>query len=141
MEVEILTKEHGELIRLGSVFDKAERKTDVTIGLVVLHKPMSDSDDFSGYFNMGDEDSIDKSEEGLTRYNYVQDIVSRYVQALKLYDDVVKKEAEINNVITIFNTPIRFSPNTSDSSDRFNPITYEQFKKRLQESAWKVCFR
>ena len=140
MEVEILTKEHGELIKLGSVFDKAERKTDVTIGLVVLHKPMSDSDDFSGYFNMSDEDSIDKSEEGITRYNYVQDIVSRYVQALKLYDDVVKKEAEINNVITIFNTPIRFSPNTSDSSDRFNPITYEQFKKRLQESAWKCVF-
>lgn len=139
-EVEMLAIEQGAMIRLGSVFNQAERKTNVDIGLIALHKPMDESNNFAGYFSLDDEDSMDKTEEGVARYNYVQDIVGRYVQALKLYSNVVKVEGEINNVISIFNSPIHFSPNTSDSSDRYNPITYDVFKKRLQQSAWKLVF-
>ena len=39
-------------------------------------------------FDMDDADSIDKTEEGITTYNYVQDIVSRYVDALKKFNRV-----------------------------------------------------
>lgn len=130
----------GQYEYFGNCFKGAERRTDVEIGFIRLLKPIEEKDDFAGYFDMDDEDSIDKSEEGITTYNYVQDIVSRYVDALKKFSNVTAVEADMNETISIFNCPIKFQPSTSSSDDRYTVIDFEIFRKRLQASAWRMIF-
>lgn len=121
-------------------FTEAERQTNVSIGFIRLLKPIDDSQDFDGYFDMGDDDSVDKSEEGITTYNYVQDIVSRYVDALKKFNHVYALEKEMNETISVFNAGIKFQPTSGKHEDRYTEINYEAFRKRLQASAWKLIF-
>lgn len=124
----------------GNCFEEAERQTGVEIGFIRLLKPIEEKDDFAGYFDMDDADSIDKTDEGLTTYNYVQDIVSRYVDALKKFAKVVEVEADMNDTISVFNSRIVFQPTSSDHDSRFTTIDFEAFKKKLQASAWKMIF-
>ena len=133
-------QQFGSYDYFGQCFEEAERQTGVEVGLIRLLKPIEEKDDFAGYFDMDDSDSIDKTEEGIATYNYVQDIVSRYVDALKKYTKVIEVEADMNNTISVFNSRITFQPTSSDHDNRFTTIDFEAFKKMLQASAWKMIF-
>ncbi len=133
-------KQFGHYECFGQCFEEAERQTGVEVGFIRMLKPASEKDDFAGYFDMDDADSIDKTEEGITTYNYVQDIVSRYVDALKKFAKVVEVEADMNSTISVFNSRIVFQPTSGDHDSRFTTIDFEAFKKKLQASAWKMIF-
>ena len=133
-------KQFGHYECFGQCFEEAERQTGVEVGFIRMLKPASEKDDFSGYFDMDDADSIDKTEEGITTYNYVQDIVSRYVDALKKFNRVIEVEADMNDTISVFNSRIVFQPTSGDHDSRFTTIDFEAFRKKLQASAWKMIF-
>lgn len=135
-------QQFGHYECFGQCFEEAERQTGVEVGFIRMLKPASEKDDFAGYFDMDDADSIDKTEEGITTYNYVQDIVSRYVDALKKFAHVTAVEADMNDTISVFSSSIMFKPVSSSSKDdhRYTEIDFDGFRKRLQSAAWKMIF-
>ena len=152
---------YGREEYLGQVFKTAERKTDVHVALVKLYKDGEGADEFSGYFfDQYDTDAMGGEQEGLMQYNFVRDIVNRYVSAVKMFDDVMKMSKEINETADFFdfrteidektgekkqvkNTygylPIRFGACTTD--DRRTEVSHQRYKKELQKHYWRIIFR
>lgn len=131
---------YGSYEDLSACFVDSERKTNVDVAFIRLFKPISEESDTSEYFSMTDEDSIDKNDSGIVSYNYVQDIVSRYVQSIKLYDNVAKCQNEINECISALKSNISFVAKCDSHEDRYVTITFDTFKKMLQKSAWALIF-
>ena len=84
----------GRFEDFGECFSVAERQTDVWVGCVYLFKPGKGNDEFAGYFDMDSE--MENNKDGIVRYNYVRDIVGRYVKAVSMYNDVMRVSGEIN---------------------------------------------
>ena len=105
---------YGNAQNLGDVFSIAERKTGVEIGLVKLFKPKSKSEtEFEGFF-------IDEEEEaqfdGLQKYNFVRDVVNRYVGAIKIFDEQLDSALRMNALTSsFFSSKIGLSMNDGDA--------------------------
>jgi hypothetical protein len=129
--------ENGSVENLGDVFSDAERKTDVQIGLIKLHKPKTSGDDeFDGYFDVSEE--YEHQENGLMGYNEVRNIVNRYMGAVKMFDEVMSKNYHINELIKPIsnNLDITFGA----VSRKHYSIDRDTFKKELQKSSWRTVF-
>ncbi|HAT75480.1 MAG TPA: DNA methyltransferase [Flavobacterium sp.] len=136
-----LIKNNGSSKKLGSMFEDAERKTKVVIGLIKLKKPKTDSDpEFDGYFDMSEE--MEFQSNGIMTYSKVQDIVSRYVGSVKLWDKIQPIAAEINALISPINSNlgIGFGAHWTDSNKHYSSLDRAIFKKELQKSAWRSIF-
>lgn len=136
-----LIQKHGRSANFGDCFSDAERETNVDVSCVYLYKPKQGEDEFADFFSM-DED-IDQGIEGITQYNYVRDIVSRYVSAVQKYDSVMSAANEINALTEpIAKYGIRFGAYNT-SGDRYNNhnITRDYFKKELQKQCWNKVFQ
>lgn len=122
-------------------FSDAERQTNVNVSCVYLFKPKTGKEEFEDFFSL-DEEIDQNGEEGVVQYNYVRDIVGRYVQAVKMFDDVMTASNKINTITKpISNYAIRFGAykpgeNNYSSTD----ITRDVFKKDLQKRAWHKVF-
>ena len=135
---------YGSSEELGTVFDTAERKTDVRVSLVKLYKDGEAEDEFVGYMFSDEEDSLDRNEaEGLVQYNVVRDMVNRYTSAVKLFDETMEVANRINDVARFSDgrfdyVPIRFT--TVDTRGNAVNITRQQYKKQLQRYYWRIIF-
>lgn len=129
-----IIKDYGNSENLGDVFSDAERKTNVEIGLVKLWKPKRQGEEeFDGFFLEEDEE---QQFNGLQQYNFVRDIVGRYVGAMKIFDQQLESAKRMNDLTgTFFNSSIALSM-TSDKAE----LTREEYRKELQKSAWKYIF-
>jgi predicted RNA methylase len=136
-----LVKYYGRSDSFGDCFSTAERKTNVEVACLWIYKQGEKENEFDGFFDLHDyeQDEIDNS--GIVRYNFIQDIVSRYVESVKMFESV----EEINNKISVniksvtTNFSIGFGAHYT-SSDNHGEITRDVFKKELQKSAWKNIF-
>lgn len=130
-----IVKNYGTAENLGDVFSNAERKTNVEIGLVKLYKPKTRSDDeFDGFFmNEEEEPQIN----GIQQYNFVRDVVNRYVGAIRIFDEQLDSAKKINALTnSFFSSKIALSMTTDEAK-----ITREEYKKDLQKSAWLHIFK
>lgn len=120
----------------------AERSTDVRIACVRLFKPGSGKNEFEGYFSTQEDTDHDNGENGIMSYNFVRDIVNRYVEAVKRFDGVMNAAQEINDLTSPFNRyGIEFGAFKTSSSDNVpSKITREYYKKYLQKKAWRYIF-
>jgi predicted RNA methylase len=136
-----LIRDHGNSEKLGNVFSTAERKTDVEVGLVHLYKPrITEETEFEGYFDLSEEYE-DSENEGIMSYNAIRDIVNRYVAAVKMFDSVIEKNSEINNLIhPISNTLDIYFGAYRRQGSIYSEIKRDDFKKELQKSSWKSVF-
>ena len=156
---------YGSSENLGRVFDTAERRTQVEVSLIRLYKQGSGDNEFDGYFfDQYETDAMGNGEEGIMQYNFVRDIVSRYVQAVKLFDNAMQAAKDINEAADFFDfktivdertgeekqvrndygtLPVRFGAILcSDvNGEDGTKITHEQYKKHLQKHYWKIIFR
>lgn len=125
---------YGTVENLGDVFNSAERSTGVEIGLVKLYKPKSKSEqEFDGFFMEEDEE---EQFNRIQKYNFVRDVVGRYVGAINIFDQQLQSAKQMNALTaTFFNSDIALSM-TSDKAE----ITREEYKKDLQKAAWKHIF-
>jgi len=143
-KLELTARDYGSYENLGSVFDNAERKTDVEVGLITLHKPKEQGDnEFEGYFDM-DED-VAATEAGTVSYSFTRDIVGRYIMAVQKFDEVQRANEEIMSIIKPMNSKgkISFGATIREGvyhDSRHIDATRENFKKFLQRDAWATIF-
>jgi 16S rRNA G966 N2-methylase RsmD len=133
-ELKTLIEQYGSSQNLGSVFDDAERTTQCEIGLVRLTKPgqrVSGADEFDGFF-LGPDD-LEAQGEGIIPYRRSRDLVQRYVEACRIYDEQlaagVRLQAAVGGIYK-GELGIRISMEGCSASRN-------RFRKELQKSFWK----
>ena len=131
---------NGSSESLYECFTEAERETNVKVSLVRLYKPSTGEMEFDGYFDMQEEADI--QENGIMTYNSIQEVVSRYVGAVKMFDDVISASNTINGLIKPISDGlgIHFGAYTGSHGNQYNVINRDVFKKALQKSAWRSVF-
>jgi hypothetical protein len=97
-----LIEAYGSSENLGECFADSERPTRVSVGMVRLTKPGSrpDADEFDGFF-LGPDD-IEAQGEGLIPYRRSRDIVNRYVEACRIFDEQVAAGVRLQSVLDGF---------------------------------------
>lgn len=126
-----LLKEYGSAQNLGDCFSDAERTTGVNIGLIILQKPgASYESEFEGFFM---EEEVEEAQfNGLMPYNFIRDVVNRYVAAVKLYDEQLTVGLKMNSLLSGFYSSDLSFTCTKDGQ----PLLRNEFKKDLQKKAW-----
>lgn len=140
-----LIRDYGSSQYLGEVFSNSdERSTDCKISCIRLYKPKSRAHEFDDIFDMNDDDySVWQTSGGVVRYDYVQDIVSRYKDALDMFDSVQEANAKINELCKgIGSQTIVFGAHkhTGNSYEDNLPVSRDIFRKQLQKDAWRGIF-
>lgn len=121
---------------LGDVFNQAERTTNVSIGLVKLFKPKSDTNEFDGFFDT--EDVEESQSNGLIQHNIIREIVNRYVGAVKMFDEVQELSGKINGLSSMLGHQNNISFGAHWKSNERGEITRDVYKRHLQKAAWKT---
>lgn len=133
---------NGRFDDFGECFTSAERKTNVRVACVYLYKPKTGDNEFEDFFSLDEE--VGQTEEGIVQYNYIRDIVSRYTQAVSMFDDVMNASKAINELTKpIYNGTYRgimFGAKQTDRDERHVEITRDVFKKDLQKLCWTRVF-
>jgi hypothetical protein len=132
-----LINAYGSRESLGECFTTAERPTRVSVGLVRLRKPgqrASAADEFDGFF-LGPDD-IEAQGEGLIPYRRSRDIVNRYVEACRIYDEQVEAGVRLRGVLDGFFGGELGPQVTVEGA----PVTRNRFRKELQKAAWTHVF-
>lgn len=122
---------YGYCENIGDLFRGAERSTSIDIGLIRLTKPSSNDSEFDDFFT-DEEDDHERQENGLMSYNAVREVVQRYVNAVKLYDEVLGHAVKMNALTD--GLGVRDLVFTCSQKDV--PTTREQFAKELQKKSW-----
>jgi hypothetical protein len=136
VELSSLIDKYGHSCNLGSAFDTADRSTGVDIGLVILSKPAEDgSFDYSGFF-MDEEPEADYG-EGIIKYDFIRDVVNRYVGACKIFERQIDLGIEMNRTLSGFYNSKRSFSVSEDGAIK----TMKDFKRDLQKSAWNFVLQ
>lgn len=133
---------YGNSEYIGQMFKTAERRTDVDVHLIRLYKPRTGAHEFDDFFDMTEDEAPNTA--GIVQYNYVQDLVSKYKDAVEMFDEVMEHNKRINELCkSVGYPPIIFGARKANEDARWseNKITRDEFKKALQKSAWKQVFR
>jgi hypothetical protein len=137
-ELKVIIDNYGITTDLGNVFNlpEAERKTDVSISLVKLYKPISNENtSFEGFYMDMEPEQI--QENGVMHYNEVQALVNGYIAASKCFDEF---EAINERMINICK-PVGMDGGFSYSVAYKEQVTSKsQFLKALQRKSWKHIF-
>jgi len=132
-----LVNAYGSRENLGECFNSAERPTRANIGMVRLRKPgqrASAADEFEGFF-LGPDD-IEAQGEGLIPYRRSRDIVNRYVEACRIYDEQVEAGVRLRSVLDgLFGGELGLQVTIEGA-----PVTRNRFRKDLQKAAWQHVF-
>jgi hypothetical protein len=132
-----LIEAYGSKEDLGECFSTAERPTRVSVGLVRLTKPgqrVSGADEFDGFF-LGPDD-IEAQGEGIIPYRRSRDIVNRYVEACRIYDEQVAAGVRLRRVLDgFFGKDLGLQVTVEGEA-----VTRNRFRKDLQKAAWKHVF-
>ena len=131
-----LIEAYGSLEDLGECFSTAERPTRVSVGLVRLRKPgaCGNADEFDGFY-LGPDD-IEAQGEGIIPYRRSRDIVNRYVEACRIFDEQVEAGTRLRTVLDGFFGQDLGLQVTVDGA----AVTRNRFRKDLQKAAWKHVF-
>lgn len=130
-----LIQYNGNAESFGNVFRNSERATNVPVSCIYIHKPMSEDDDFDSYFDLSEE--YEKSDKaGIVSYDFVRDIVNRYVSAVKEYDNVLECAVKMNGLVgNYMSGKLTFTCTIKEA-----PVQKLTFKKELQKSMWMYIF-
>lgn len=130
-----IVEQFGSSVNLHDAFSSAERKTFTNIGLVRLRKPGENNrSEFEGFFT--DEEPEEAQFNGIMPYNFVRDLVNRYVAAVRIFDEQLDCGNRMNNLLDGFYSSDMAFTVTNDKK----PITRNEFKKDLQKKAWMFVF-
>ncbi|MEY2643703.1 MAG: hypothetical protein RLZZ611_352 [Cyanobacteriota bacterium] len=135
LELLQLIEAYGDHQNLGQCFEDAERSTRVSVGLVRLTKPgqrVSGADEFEGFFLGPDE--VEAEGQGLIRYRRSRELVNRYVEACRLFDQQLALGVQLQAAAGgIYRGEIAVQTTLEGC-----PATRNRFRKELQKSFWKV---
>lgn len=146
-ELKTLIDTYGQFENLGDCFSTSERKTGVEVALIRLDKPGGkENTEFEGFFM--DEDPTEEQANGLISYNIVRDLVQRYVQSIKIFDEQLETAIRLNEMRKdYFDNDYELSdrqrnPGTISISITQDgaPLARNQFKKQMQKAGWRWIF-
>lgn len=130
-----LIDELGTVEELGECFSTAERKTYTKISLIRIKKAgENNKNEWDGFFM--DEEDEQRDVEGIMSYNLVRDLVHRYIESVKIFDDQLEAAERMSGMISGFFSCEMAMTVTQDKK----PLERNKFKKELQKSAWKFIF-
>jgi hypothetical protein len=133
-ELKTLIEQYGSSHNLGPVFEDAERTTRCEIGMVRLTKlgqRVSGADEFDGFF-LGPDD-IEAEGQGLIKYRRSRDLVNRYVEACKIYDQQLEAGVRLQaQVGGIYKGELGIQISMEGCAASRN-----RFRKELQKSFWE----
>lgn len=129
-QLSTIVRNYGFTKNMGEIFKSGERYTEVVVGLIRLAKPKT-SEDFGDFFSSEDDD-IEEQENGLMSYNAVLEVVQRYVNAVRLYDEVLENAVKMNALTD----GLGVRDLVFTCSQREVPTTREHFTKELQKKSW-----
>lgn len=136
-ELKRIIGSYGYVQNLGRCFTDSEHETDVEVGMIYLKKPsVNEEFEYDGFFT---EETEEMQYDGIMKYDYIRDLVNRYVEACKLFDKQLTIISEMNSLISsshYFDTTLSVSLNSGDKL-----YTKTSFKKDLQKNAWKSIFK
>jgi predicted RNA methylase len=141
MQLRDTIKHNGSSEDLNNVFSDAERKTEVNTSIVRLKKHGACDNEFDDFlFSQEEEESFNQS--GVAKHDWVREIVGRYIQGVKMFDETIGAAEKINEVISplggSFNLNFRA---VNEQENRFSQLTRDSYKKDLQKSAWRMIFK
>lgn len=131
--VQELVNAYGSHEELGKCFTTAERTTDAEVALVRLRKPgiPASGDEYEGFFLGPDE--VQAEGEGLIRYSYARDIVNRFVEACRVFDEQIDTAVRLQRVLDgVYGKELGMQI-TQDGE----VLTRSRFRRDLQKDAWK----
>jgi len=121
----------------GKCFDKSERQTGVEVACIKIQKEgASYKQEFEGFFMDEEPEQAEGQEAGLMSYNFVRDLVHRYISAVKLYDEQLETGVRMHQITSGF----YYSSLSFHCTEEGKPKARNEFKKDLQKSAWKFIF-
>lgn len=134
-QLKSLIEQHGGIENLGQVFEEAERTTGVTVGMIRLLKPGVEQSEFDGFFM--EEEPEQQQVNGLMPYNFIRELVNRYVAAVKLFDQQLELAVQMESLTnSFFQSKLSFNCTMNNA-----PVMRNDFKKDLQKSAWLWVFQ
>ncbi|WP_282638076.1 DUF4942 domain-containing protein [Sphingobacterium thalpophilum] len=131
-ELSAIISNYGYSENIGDLFSDAERVTGIDIGLIRLTKPATADSGFEDYFT-DEQDDPEKHENGLMSYNAVREVVQRYVNAVKLYDQVLETAVKMNE-LTSHLAHVKDVVFTC-TQDKVQ-VSRDDFAKELQKKSW-----
>jgi predicted RNA methylase len=136
-----LVKLYGRFENFGDCFSTAERKTDIDVGCIWIYKEGKNENEFEGFFDLHDYEADEINQSGIVRYDFIQDIVSRYVDSIKMFDSVDRANKRISENIkgVTERFSISFGAHFTSNESRVE-VTRQVFKKELQKAAWNNIF-
>lgn len=134
-QLQYIVRNHGSIENLGDCFNDAERKTGIDIGCIRLHKPgVVKGNEFEGFFM---DEEVELEANGIMPYNFVRDLVNRYIAAVRLFDKQMELGVQMNDLLSsFFSSKLSFSCKSGEA-----PVLRNDFKKDLQKSAWTWVFQ
>lgn len=132
---------NGHYEELGACFKNAERQTDVYVSCIRMFKQgEKNKNEWDGYFSLEEDEFDENQQEGLMRYDFIRDLVQRYVDAVSMYDTAMDINNRINQKTEMFSKyGIKFGAYNPNS--HYSNVTRDTFKKQLQKDAWNFIFR
>lgn len=131
-----LISDYGKVQELGDCFSDSERKTGVEVSMIELFKPVVSEDfDYEGFYM--DVEPEEDYPEGLIPHNEVRSIVSRYVSALKCFDEFKKISEQMESLVSPIGLTDGFEFKFSYNK---GVTTKKEFAKELQKESWKYIF-
>ena len=133
-ELKQLIKDFGSFEDLGSCFNTSERQTDVHVTLINLNKPTEQGEnEFEGFFM---EEEPDEQGEGIMPYNFIRDLVQRYITAVELFDKQLSIGNDMNNALSgYFKSGIAFV-----ATEKGAVKNRQDFQNDLKHSGWTYIF-
>lgn len=132
--------DYGSAQNLGRVFGEAERETEVEVGLVKLFKPKTGSREFEGFFLEEDQPEA-QTGPGIMPYNVVRDVVQRYVDSVKIFEEFEGMKARMDQRVGCFELgSLGFYVGRTRDKSELMIYTKDNFKRELQKNAWKFLF-
>lgn len=131
-----LISNYGDETDLGDCFSDADRKTATNVSMIKLFKPVVSKEfDYDGFFLNADEEN--NKVNGLIRYSEIRNVVSRYVNALKCFDEFSLIKEQMDSLVKPIGLTdgfeFKFSYNQSVTSK-------SDFSKELQKRSWNWIF-
>lgn len=143
---------HGRSLTFVDAFATAERQTSVLVSLLTLRKEAVSQDPFADYFLSDEEDApAGGTQAGLMPYNFIRDIVQRYVEACRKFSEVDRLSKELNVMAQYCEPakdgqicgyapylPVTFGARSKDGNG--TDVTFDTYRKELQKYYWGVIF-
>ena len=85
-------------------------------------------------------EEVEQQGEGLVKFNYVRDTVSRYMEAIKLFDQFEPIAKRMNEMTSVISPYFVKCGAFLQGDNYYSVVSRDEFKKILQKQCWNKVF-